>query len=108
MEDALALVVVNFINKEYGKVLILVLMEDALALIPSGKYAALFTKGLNPCFNGRCTRTHQLRIIRNMLYVLILVLMEDALAHTIPIWILAPKRYVLILVLMEDALAQQN
>ena len=40
--------------------------------------------------------------------VLILVLMEDALAHFLSL-IATLKRYiVLILVLMEDALAQQN
>ena len=36
-------------------VLILVLMEDALAL--ELLYQHLHIKGLNPCSNGRCTRT---------------------------------------------------
>ena len=38
-----------------GAVLILVLMEDALVLVhPVYNYAGM---SLNPCFNGRCTRT---------------------------------------------------
>ena len=55
MEDALALLGAKV--KDYLKyVLILVLMEDALAL---GQVIQLLTKQkrLNPCFNGRCTRT---------------------------------------------------
>ena len=35
--------------------------------------------GLNPCFNGRCTRTWQISWRRQNIIVLILVLMEDAL-----------------------------
>ena len=57
MEDALALCNEPLCNSGYGEVLILVLMEDALAL----------------CFQPET---------RNFLdFVLILVLMEDALAH---------------------------
>ena len=40
-----------------------------------------FIKSLNPCFNGRCTSTQQIWVQKNHLYVLILVLMEDALAQ---------------------------
>ena len=40
---------------------------------------------LNPCFNGRCTSTYTYKIITmyKIVYVLILVLMEDALVHHI-------------------------
>ena len=37
---------------------------------------------LNPCFNGRCTRTSNSRAFTAEEIVLILVLMEDALAHS--------------------------
>ena len=54
-------------------------MEDALApanALQQGWRAAR----LNPCFNGRCTRTKKsIRPVLRLL-VLILVLMEDALA----------------------------
>ena len=60
---------------------------------------------LNPCFNGRCTRT-TLELLKKgkEVTVLILVLMEDALAQ-IYMMNLNIKLRVLILVLMEDALA---
>ena len=55
MEDALAQSI-RKVKKALGRVLILVLMEDALA--PDGVYSHSFKNfGLNPCFNGRCTRT---------------------------------------------------
>ena len=56
MEDAL---VQNYdTSLEYrGVVLILVLMEDALVQKKSGRRSKS-RKGLNPCFNGRCTRTY--------------------------------------------------
>ena len=61
-------------------------MEDALAPDENDVY----TKGetsLNPCCNGRCTRTHKFDVVfNNDEMVLILVVMEDALA----LWILAP------------------
>ena len=48
-----------------------------------GRSATTMQKGLNPCFNGRCTRTevlnHRCTVI--LTGVLILVLMEDALAR---------------------------
>ena len=85
---------------------------------------------LNPCFNGRCTRTKSKNKKAALSAVLILVLMEDALALK-EIGISKPTceglnpcfngrctrtlvstiqkhlwKYVLILVLMEDALAR--
>ena len=66
---------------ENEEVLILVLMEDALVQPCSLLKAGLLT-GLNPCFNGRCTRTEKTGTLATMLAkVLILVLMEDALVH---------------------------
>ena len=38
---------------------------------------------LNPCFNGRCTRTSPMMYIRLLSVVLILVLMEDALVRSV-------------------------
>ena len=35
---------------------------------------------LNPCCNGRCTRTSQVSVMVSVIVVLILVVMEDALA----------------------------
>ena len=58
MEDAL-------VPKKLGgldgrpEVLILVLMEDALVLDET-KPEETITSRLNPCFNGRCTRTAKL------------------------------------------------
>ena len=56
-------------------------MEDAL--VPMGKsYMSYLKVRLNPCFNGRCTRTRGLEAY--MVHgggVLILVLMEDALVQ---------------------------
>ena len=56
-------------------------MEDALAPnIPSYKFSEL--NRLNPCFNGRCTRTEDFfNDSIEVSEVLILVLMEDALAR---------------------------
>ena len=54
-------------------------MEDALVhahLASIGTVSA----SLNPCFNGRCTRTvKRKRLTTSVQVVLILVLMEDAL-----------------------------
>ena len=58
-------------------------MEDALA--PRAQKADFRThnRRLNPCFNGRCTRTVEFnRMNLQLQAVLILVLMEDALAQT--------------------------
>ena len=63
--------------------------------------------GLNPCFNGRCTRTGWYNVHRFGSCVLILVLMEDALALRLT-QATRPSCKVLILVLMEDALAQRR
>ena len=54
MEDALAQTN-STITKTSTKVLILVLMEDALALLY--EWGRNDIHCLNPCFNGRCTRT---------------------------------------------------
>ena len=78
-------------------------MEDALA--HNKKYNKIaFSNCLNPCCNGRCTRTHDEHQEAHSITVLILVVMEDALA---PSASLSNMRNagVLILVVMEDALA---
>ena len=104
MEDALA---PNDMDGKYftDRVLILVLMEDALARTCKDAEVKNF-ESLNPCFNGRCTRTiftFIFMVVKTL--VLILVLMEDALAQKK----IMKKMFfvaVLILVLMEDALAR--
>ena len=65
--------------------------------------------GLNPCCNGRCTRTQgrSLKALRPR-QVLILVVMEDALALYAGKWAIKESRPVLILVVMEDALAPER
>ena len=60
--------------------------------------------GLNPCFNGRCTRTRFNNDFNRGNNVLILVLMEDALVHYEQGVYCRLCWRVLILVLMEDAL----
>ena len=55
MEDALALEP-NWLSIKEASVLILVVMEDALAQRKE-EYLEKSTQGLNPCCNGRCTRT---------------------------------------------------
>ena len=84
MEDALAHSLTNLERDELAPVLILVLMEDALVRTPNC-YKVLFSyvlilvlmedalvllnkcwcnilpRSLNPCFNGRCTRTIEAR-----------------------------------------------
>ena len=58
MEDALVPFVVSLLAS-CQQVLILVLMEDAL--VQGGlTYIPLSNECLNPCFNGRCTRTFNL------------------------------------------------
>mgnify|MGYP000844441815 CR=1 FL=1 len=47
-----------------GCVLILVLMEDALAPEEFKKVNEHLLESLNPCFNGRCTRTEKAAIAR--------------------------------------------
>ena len=79
-------------------------MEDAL--VPTVcENSGIFKACLNPCFNGRCTRTNQGGYWRKQDFVLILVLMEDALVQEATG---GNKIFgqVLILVLMEDALVR--
>ena len=64
---------------------------------------------LNPCFNGRCTRTwRNYSQILSRSWVLILVLMEDALVRATDFRHVLEQLMVLILVLMEDALVQKR
>ena len=57
-------------------------MEDAL--VQEQKNAFLRKFGcLNPCFNGRCTRTKTNALVKSIREVLILVLMEDALVRMV-------------------------
>ena len=56
MEDALVRVWNEWEWHEVEKVLILVLMEDALVHVVNNVDQA-YIRCLNPCFNGRCTRT---------------------------------------------------
>ncbi len=86
------------------KVLILVLMEDALRGVLVDLYN-VEGYSLNPCSNGRCSaRTRDvLYVSGNQFDVLILVLMEDALREG-GYNRFQPRSTVLILVLMEDAL----
>ena len=59
MEDALALKAqVKEQMRQFG-VLILVLMEDALAQFVTEPVLDEYGMRLNPCFNGRCTRTRK-------------------------------------------------
>ncbi len=102
MEDALG-VKRALHGYELWDVLILVLMEDALGAIAS-KLPKSSLHGLNPCFNGRCTRSsHERPFLSPSNMVLILVLMEDALGGGRSSGT-QPLSEVLILVLMEDAL----
>ena len=55
-------------------------MEDALVQC-RGCSLTVWQFSLNPCFNGRCTRTNRQGMTNNELIVLILVLMEDALVQ---------------------------
>ena len=79
MEDALARHSAQAYTPTATSVLILVLMEDALALIVLLPFIAVGV-GLNPCFNGRCTRTRVSALHNSRPRVLIRVLIEDALA----------------------------
>ena len=76
-------------------------MEDGLGLY----YDLTGDVGrLNPCFNGRWSRTSDKAALLNYFNVLILVLMEDGLGLSQACIFLT--RLVLILVLMEDGLGQ--
>jgi len=79
-------------------------MEDALAL-SIVQDEATYKACLNPCCNGRCTRTTSRGYnLTATAKVLILVVMEDALAH-LKKGMKCAVTGVLILVVMEDALA---
>ena len=79
MEDGLVQnYVSNFSRKEW-RVLILVVMEDGLVL-PIMIFIQMIKKSLNPCCNGRWSRTkHQIDVWNSGATVLILVVMEDGL-----------------------------
>ena len=64
MEDALALPSIEMSYTNNRQVLILVLMEDALARSIYGQ-GDLEVSGLNPCSNGRCTRTPENKAVGN-------------------------------------------
>ena len=63
---------------------------------------------LNPCFNGRYSRSEETNFIISVNIVLILVLMEDTLGDKNHILKQAFCRVVLILVLMEDTLGTKT
>ena len=105
MEDALALSYKTKSPTRHQAVLILVVMEDALAQTDEIKTDET-VGSLNPCCNGRCTRTHVEYTYYTGAKVLILVVMEDALALNYNTSIKTSLNIVLILVVMEDALAQ--
>ena len=57
-------------------------MEDALAQDIQTRWIEPMFGSLNPCCNGRCTRTDgEVAVIHRESGVLILVVMEDALAQ---------------------------
>ena len=67
MEDALALASMFGDWTDKFIVLILVVMEDALALIQT--WMKWWEKmGLNPCCNGRCTRTSEISDFEGVLF----------------------------------------
>ena len=94
----------------YGdaQVLILVLMEDALALVCKALLLLFFYLGLNPCFNGRCTRTNISISLLKGLRGLNPCFNGRCTRTKIKVPAKAPKVKVLILVLMEDALARRS
>ena len=105
MEDALVLMS----DLHYGHeniVLILVLMEDALVHVSYLSNLPHYLVSLNPCFNGRCTRT-ELKAIEEIYSVSLNPCFNGRCTRTniqnswIGIYL-----EVLILVLMEDALVQ--
>ena len=57
MEDALVRDGLIGVSDRRNCVLILVLMEDALVLNKEKNIQTVIQASLNPCFNGRCTRT---------------------------------------------------
>ena len=57
MEDTLR-VIINHKNKDYEKVLILVLMEDTLRGVTIMEKKSII-ESLNPCFNGRYSQRQE-------------------------------------------------
>ena len=90
-------------KQRYGKVLILVLMEDTLR--GEEKKEGLNNLSLNPCFNGRYSQRLELLKKGKEVTVLILVLMEDTLRVN-NLTLNREILEVLILVLMEDTLRE--
>ena len=112
------------------KVLILVVMDDALVQCPFSHNA--LNGRLNPCCNGWCTRTETAEVVASQYGVLILVVMDDALVLvqdeaaykasgslnpccngwcTRTLWqmvLQVLKMLVLILVVMDDALVPKE
>ena len=56
-------------------------MDDALVHLSRIFPEMIGENGLNPCFNGWCTRTDGSETTVKNVNVLILVLMDDALVH---------------------------
>ena len=80
MEDGLVLLGNWYEEQEVSLVLILVVMEDGLVQDMT-KMMAILKAGLNPCCNGRWSRTYtscQTNVSKGI-GVLILVVMEDGL-----------------------------
>ena len=80
MEDTLGEQVIEQLVKN-GAVLILVLMEDTLGGTLIRKTTTF--QCLNPCFNGRYSRSYILQVCDQDNLVLILVLMEDTLGDRV-------------------------
>ena len=81
VEDGLVLKSVRVSNVN-GTVLILVVMEDGLVQLKQRNHGKDYFKSLNPCCNGRWSRTHGVLFeVLSSSYVLILVVMEDGLVH---------------------------
>ena len=101
MEDGLVLLMTP-LKSSTRKVLILVVMEDGLVLDVKNEPEKL-KDGLNPCCNGRWSRTYSKFTNRSLRNVLILVVMEDGLVQ-VQLLLSSSKYVVLILVVMEDGL----
>ena len=80
-------------------------MEDALALMPVKKNEAA-NVSLNPCFNGRCTRTFVIYKVCTEEQTSLNPCFNGRCTRTLCKTTKKPKSKVLILVLMEDALAR--
>ena len=91
------------LQRRTQKVLILVLMEDGLGL-SRWSFSTTRAQSLNPCFNGRWSRTDGCLRLDCPEDVLILVLMEDGLGPLGHLLKKSREETVLILVLMEDGL----